>query len=165
MRSVIAATVLLLLSTGCGDEAVGTQIPQDVAKPKSVKRVTKTRDAEGLLLEGDINHVGLVMPIGFKDPDRIDNTYFYKTHYKMDKLLRYFGDRLDARDMRRQGDGVVYRNTIPKAARGNVIRINLWIYPLNGAVAVNVEELLQAPKSDKTPEELLEEFADHWKEG
>ena len=110
MRLVVCLVALGLAGCTCGSDATqGVQIPHRVVeRPPSQEK--RKYDARGDLLESANRIEGLPMPEGLGEGTEFQGTKLFRTHLPIDRVARYFGQRLMTPTIEKRGKGAVFRS-------------------------------------------------------
>jgi len=109
-------------------DGVGQPLP--TPPPRSSARES-IYDAEGQLRESETVVAGLTLPMGLEEDTArsTERRHFYYSDVPRQKMLSYFGPRLNTVEVEHQADSVVYRNAIPQGVRGGVVKLDVRIEP------------------------------------
>lgn len=109
-------------------DGVGQALP--TPPPRSSRRQS-IYDEHGELRESDDVVAGLTLPMGLEADEArsTDRRHFYNSNVPHQKMLSYFGPRLNTVEVEHLGDSVVYRNAVPQGVRGGVVRLDVRIEP------------------------------------
>ena len=148
MRVWVAVLGCLAVVACSGDpppsrEGVGQALPQP--PPRSSLRES-IYDAEGNLRESDTVVAGLTLPMGLEENTArsTQRRHFYHSNVPHQKVLSYFGPRLNTMEVEHEGDSVVYRNAVPQGVRGGVVRLDVRVEPTS-AHPTSVEVIERPP--------------------
>jgi len=142
-------------------DGVGQALP--TPPPRSSARES-IYDAEGNLRESETVVAGLTLPMGLEEdaPRSTERRHFYYSNVPHQKVLSYFGPRLNTVEVEHTGDSVVYRNAVPQGVRGGVVRLDVRIEPTSAhPTSVEVYERPPAPPpGTKISEESIRRHLD-----
>ncbi|MCS6797990.1 MAG: hypothetical protein NZ898_05600 [Myxococcota bacterium] len=149
---------LALFCTSCSSETGAPPVPR--AEPSEPVTEAARRadaeplyDAQGRLLESSTTVAGLRMPRGLVAEASSGRIHVWTTEVPFQKLLEYFGPRLETTEVERIGAAVRYRAAAPRGVRGGVVRLDVTLLPYTPtATRLTVEEL--PPPSTLGPAEL-----------
>lgn len=86
---------------------------------------------DGVPRESDVRVAGLVLPLGLEEIEdlRRERRHVYGSQVPQQKMLRYFGPRLNTVQIDRTGDQVIYRNAIPRGVTHGAVKLDVTIQP------------------------------------
>jgi len=117
MRILVLSLVLVgVAGCTCGsDSTQGAQIPREVLeRPRGTAK--RKYDSQGDLMESANRLKGLPMPEGLGESKEFQGSHMFRTHLPIDRLVRYFGQRLETTTVETRGKGAIYRKALFKKA-------------------------------------------------
>ena len=134
------STVIVLAALACSEEApLSTRgVGQDLPPPQPRARPnTSIYDEDGVPRESDTVVAGLTLPLGLEEIVGLqrERRHVYSSEVPPQKLLRYFGPRLNTLSIDHEGERVVYREAIAQRASEAQVRLDVSIEPTPGAAA------------------------------
>ncbi|MBW2460989.1 MAG: hypothetical protein JRH11_05040 [Deltaproteobacteria bacterium] len=161
--AILALAGLAAFAAACEEEVeerppppviVEAQPPGPAANPNALY------DEEGNLLESDVVVAGLRLPRGFELTVEVDRRHVYDSHVPIEKIHRYFGPRLITGQVDRHGDGATFREAVPRAARGGIVKLDVSIVPRSRTTTrIEIRELLPAPANPLSEDEIIRRWA------
>ena len=160
---------LLLWGPACGDEAAPeapAAAEPGVTEPEAPEEEISPYDNSGELRESDVVVAGLPMPMGIELQYEQDRKHVYVSELPIGHLRSYFGRRLVTGQIDESGLGAVYRNAVPREARGGVVALDLSLFPSGrDRTRIEVRELHPAPDVLPNESEIrqrIEDVAARW---
>ncbi|MFW6051758.1 MAG: hypothetical protein ACODAU_11320 [Myxococcota bacterium] len=149
MRLLALVTVLSALLSACAEEASrgpSATTEQEPKEERSAKASSGPYGPDGELRESERAIAGLTLPEGLEPLYERDRQHAYRTKVPTAAVMRYFGPRLLTGEVDRVGSGAVYRNAVPKDARGGVVKLDVSVLPAASGTRVIIAELRPAPE-------------------
>jgi len=134
--SIWSVTVLVAaVASGCGGPD-GDEEPRRVLLPEADRAPAAPRrepmfGGDGQLLESEEVIAGLTLPRGLEPSLTEERRHVYLSHVPIHSLKQYFGQRLVTGEVDAVQDGAIYRNAVPRDARGGVVRLEVSILPVS----------------------------------
>ncbi len=146
----------------CGDET-GTGASNTVPLAERSKNQKGAKDelydAEGNLLASGKKVAGLTLPRGLEPSTKRARSRSYTTKVPLNKVLRFFGPRLQTGTVDRIGQGIIYRQAIPRGVKGGVVKLDVSVLPSSkGGARVEIVELPPPPKTTPNRGQLAKEM-------
>ncbi len=169
MRSVMrmAPILIAIASLGlaaCGDddgERPPAPVVQEVQPPAPEDDPESLYDREGNLLESDVVVAGLTLPRGLDAAGEMDRFHAYRSSVPIGKLQAYFGPRLITGQVDQHGSGAVYREAVPREARGGIVKMDVAIIPMSQvATRIEIREIPPVPENPPSEADVVQ----HWNE-
>jgi hypothetical protein len=164
MRFASVLALLLFAVTACGDdesERPPAPVVRETQRPAPEEDPDRLFDLEGNLLESDEVVAGLTLPRGLEAAGEADRFHAYTTSVPIAKVQAYFGPRLVTGEVDRHGSGAIYREAVPREARGGIVKLDVAITPMSQvATRIEIRELPPVPEDPPTEAEVLL----HWSE-
>ncbi|MCC6873795.1 MAG: hypothetical protein IT378_05730 [Sandaracinaceae bacterium] len=130
------ALALLLFACSEGPSTQGLGAPVAPPPPRSARPAPEALyGPEGELLESDERVAGLALPRGLSLTREDGRLHVYASRAPVEKLLRYFGPRLDTLNVEQRGTIVVYHDATPRHGRGGLVRLDVTIQPSSAHAA------------------------------
>lgn len=156
-----AAASLSLAAAGCsGGDDEASHAPRRVhvdEPPRPQPRRDNRYGPDGELLESDEVVAGLVLPRGLEPVLRTERRHLFTSRVPLEKMLAYFGPRLNTAEVEREGHSAVYRRATPIGARGGLVKLDVAIRPSSaGGTRVEISEIPPPPVDTGDRAKLIE---------
>lgn len=160
MRTPLVPVVFLALLASCSPErtepeAISPRAASDAevsesAKPEQKPLPPRIFDAEGKLYASDEYAGGLAMPRGVELFRADELTRVYRIRAPIDKVLAYLGPMLITGNVKRMGDGALYKNASVRGGEMNPTKIDVSILEI-GSNLVRIEIRKIPPPPEYAP--------------
>ena len=138
-------------------ETAGTNDPPEKAPPP------RLFDGDGKLYASDEYAGGVALPVGVELFRADERTRVYRIRAPIDKVLSYFGPRLITGNVKKVGDGAVYKNASVRGAEVNPTKIDVSILEIgSNLVRIQIREIPPpteyAPSASQTKSAARDQF-------
>jgi len=173
MRPLTLA-LLLALMVGCSSKPRAVETTRSDAAPhasdeapdEATKNAQPVRifDADGKLFASDEYAGGVALPRGVELFRADELTRVYRIRAPIDKVLAYFGPRLITGNVKRVGDGAVYKRASVKGAEVNPTKIDVSILEIgSNLVRIQIREIPPGPEFAPSSTQTKSAARDHWR--
>jgi hypothetical protein len=160
MRTSILLFLFVGLVSGCSSKPIEPGRPANAresaahatAAEESAQKPLPPRifDADGKLYASDEYAGGLALPRGVELFRADEQTRVYRIRAPIDKVLAYLGPMLITGNVKRMGDGALYKNASVRGAEVNPTKIDVSILEIgSNLVRIEIREL--PPPSEYAP--------------
>ena len=157
---VVSVLLFCALAASCSSKRHRVEPPPsvDAAQPVADEREATPKtapprrifDADGKLYPSDEYAGGIALPVGVELFRADELTRVYRIRAPIDKVLAYFGPRLITGNVKRMGDGAVYKRASVRGAEVNPTKIDVSILEIGrDLVRIQIREL--PPESEFAP--------------
>jgi hypothetical protein len=156
---------VLALLAACGDDASDRPPPPTVAAEPETAAAPEDGDRlfdiEGNLRESEVVVAGLTLPRGLEPAGELERFHAYRSSVPIEKIQAYFGPRLITGQVDRHGSSAIFREAVPREARGGIVKLDVSIIPMNTSTTrIEIREILPPPTTLPTEAEIIR----HWNE-
>ena len=152
-----AFVLLVIIAAGCSSEPDRfnpqqndpESKPNDAAETRAAKEVRPPSvfDGEGKLYASDEYAGGVALPMGVELFRADERTRVYRIRAPIDKVLQYFGPRLITGNVKKVGDGAVYKHASVRGAEVNPTKIDVSILEIgSNLVRIQIREIPPPPE-------------------
>jgi hypothetical protein len=174
MRAPIVLLVSITLLAACSskqrtEEARATAPSSDATAATTERAPEKARpprifDADGKLYASQEYAGGLAMPVGVELFRADELTRVYRIRAPIDKVLAYFGPRLITGNVKRLGDGAVYKQASVKGAEVNPTKIDVSILEIgSNLVRIQIRQIPPGPEYSPSATQTKSAARDQWR--
>jgi hypothetical protein len=152
-----AIVLFVMIAAGCSSDRARVSPQQndpeskleEPATAKAAKEVPPPRlfDGEGKLYASDEYAGGVALPMGVELFRADERTRVYRIRAPIDKVLQYFGPRLITGNVKKVGDGAVYKHASVRGAEVNPTKIDVSILEIgSNLVRIQIREIPPPPE-------------------